>query len=833
MWHGSVNYTRNGLSNNAEQASVSRNPFEIRAFTGWYDQVAADAKDLLAALLSRLEEWLRLAQPFDVYLAALHSLYDLAELECAPAAFKPVYYQAAVVARALRQLEEYRGALAVVATGLGKTVIGSDIAHRLHASGLITRVLLVAPKSVHDDWQTQLDARRVPWKPFTPGTVFRRAKGPRHHQAHELESQLALADMHTLIILDEAHFARNQLVAQEASRQPSRVYRRIVPAIRAGAKILLLTATPYGTSPLNLASLLFLLPDSSPDGLGVDVQWTAGDIGEFVRLPVVTVLGFPHVLDLARKRGDVDNAERAYVEFEGDRRYLPRFLKLRIIPYRPLLEAEVQAAFADNCFAQSQQVPHVWADETGELQKAVTDPVFNTTVAAWMSSPPAFADTIERNLMTAGGGEQLEASGLTDDMEGPDRSQFVLALELGRRNLAIPSAADTTRRSGYRTAMRLSLADRAAQLKPLLNRLRDFSGEADHKVTELGKLIWRHCKEEGLKAIVFVRKPRTALYLEAELRRTFGEAVNVESTAAERRGSAVLKKPLQRSALRHRFSPLSHRAVPPREPISVLICTDADAEGVSLQDARVVINYDLPDGGDTLFQRAGRVLRLTNDPDRDIFFYTFVAAFTSQSAMISRARLRIENAIGRLYRRHASSASILLAQVLPEGAIQDKSLDVDLDTEQFLKDQERLQGWATTKISTPADHLAVLDRHCDRAKSLPPSLHSARSYSGSTKRVFALVEHNHRASPIVFDIDRSKLESMTDLQALDLIACEPNEPAALVAGHLIEHYANEAVRRWCKETSRDIGEVRKICVMYLEPVTAKGGIESLFEDLGS
>jgi hypothetical protein len=830
MWHGSANYTKSGLQGNAEQASVTRDLNHIRGFTKWYDRVAADAQDLLEPLRQRLEEWLRLAEPFDVYLAALYRLYGLSAMEVAPEAHRPVYYQSAIVARALRQIEEFRGAVAVVATGLGKTVIGCEVAHRLHAAGRITRVVLVAPKSVHGDWQAQLNSRRVPSSAFTPGSVFRRASGPEHHQAAALETQLRLADERTLIILDEAHFARNQLLAEHASRRPSRVFRRLGPPVRSGARILLLTATPYGTNPQNLASLLYMLPDSCPGGLGLAVRWTAGSIYDFIRLPVVTVLGFPHLLDLARKRGDIDDAGRPFIQFQNERRYLPRSLKLRRIVYRPFLESEILSVFGEGCFAQSHRVPHIWADEEGEVHQGVTDSVSNTTIAAWLSSPPSLHDTLARNLATTDGGDQLEAVALTRSGHRSHNGQLEFSLVWDERAPAssYPAMSPASSLAGYGTAMLLPLETRARSLTPLMQRVQQLTPDADHKLTELGKLIWRHCAEESVKAIIFVRKPRTALYLETELRRTFGGTISIASTACERHGKARLRRPVQRVALRERFSPGSHRVIDVKDPLSVLICTDADAEGVSLQDARVVINYDLPDGGDTLFQRAGRVLRLTTDPDRDIYFYTFVPTWTATNQLIPRVRQQVEYMVGRLNRRHAKSASILHAPVLPEGTGEDKSLSVDVETEQFLRDQEAVHGWAGIKVSSPADHLAVLDRNGTRARDLPVPLHSARDYDGEVRRMFVLIQCSRDIIPVVFDVDHETIEARTDLEALDLVACGTDEKRALVLGSDVESLANVAVRKWCDKNAVQIADVRKICAMYLQPRALNQGLPGLF-----
>jgi phosphatidylserine/phosphatidylglycerophosphate/cardiolipin synthase-like enzyme len=93
IWHGSSNYSRKGLCQSAEQVSVSRDPEQICLFRNWYDNVTQNARDLLAELIRKLEDWLNLATPFEIYLKTLLLLNDLAEYPLCPGAYSPVYYQ--------------------------------------------------------------------------------------------------------------------------------------------------------------------------------------------------------------------------------------------------------------------------------------------------------------------------------------------------------------------------------------------------------------------------------------------------------------------------------------------------------------------------------------------------------------------------------------------------------------------------------------------------------------------------------------------------------------------------------------------------------------------
>ena len=76
--------------------------------------------------------------------------------------------------------------------------------------------------------------------------------------------------------------------------------------------------------------------------------------------------------------------------------------------------------------------------------------------------------------------------------------------------------------------------------------------------------------------------------------------------------------------MRCRFSPVSNGYEPSPDSPDVLICTDADGVGVNLQDASVVVNYDLPHGANGLIQRLGRVLRPSPTPGRTLTVLSLV-----------------------------------------------------------------------------------------------------------------------------------------------------------------------------------------------------------------
>ena len=91
-----------------------------------------------------------------------------------------------------------------------------------------------------------------------------------------------------------------------------------------------------------------------------------------------------------------------------------------------------------------------------------------------------------------------------------------------------------------------------------------------------------------------------------------------------------------------RFSPDSNnrrREVPADQELRVLVATDVLSEGQNLQDAAIVVNYDLPWAIIRLIQRAGRVDRIGQQAD-EILCYTFLPADGVERIIRLRARVR-------------------------------------------------------------------------------------------------------------------------------------------------------------------------------------------------
>ena len=809
-WHGSANSSTNGLTGQSEQATVILDPVHIRRWRDWFHEVAATARDLHEALIKALEEWLAMADPFDVYLKALLHLLDVPDLDRERGALPPVYYQKQLAAWAVRQLDAYGGALLVVATGLGKTIVGAEIAGLLRATDEIGHVVLLAPHSVHPDWETQLRGRGIPSNMFDNRLLFQRSSDKDWHQISRLIALLEATDSRTLILVDEAHFYRNQLLVHRSGG--SLVIDRLDRATKQGARIVLLTGSAYGTNIQNLDSLLYLLPHRGPGTLEGQGPWQAVSHQHFSTLPPVAVLGYPHVVEMARQRGDVEDGY-PYVDLAlGERRFLPTRLQTQLAVYELPLEEEVAAAFRARCFNQARRMPtRGFSDEEGDIT-TMTDSVYNVTLRGWLSSPLELSRCIVKNLETEGFPDQPRLSGEgSEEVPAGVQPNLWGEVEQDQRR----KKRSSRRAPGYTPKLSLHVDRRRPLLESLRERLASYRNRPDYKAERLLEVLRERRKSDPLKAIVFVEHLATALYLKKMITGQMRK-VRVACTVAS---PEKLEDAGVRADLLRRFSPGSHGRANEDASFDVLICTDADGIGVSLQDADTVVNYDLTAGADKLVQRLGRILRYTPKRGRTLYVYTFLPACVARPEANELVYRQIRDQYERLVGRHDKSSEILQSRILstddhPSTICLDKEVDVASLLEAILP-LERRGGERSM-----ATHLSVLEGHRQRAEALPHTLHSARYHDNAESRLVVLIRCRERCHALVVEPKSQRVVSEDAQVALNLLACPPDEPRMDVSSIGVPgvlDITDKAVRSWSDRRKEELDSVERVAALYMLP----------------
>ncbi len=178
----------------------------------------------------------------------------------------------------------------------------------------------------------------------------------------------------------------------------------------------------------------------------------------------------------------------------------------------------------------------------------------------------------------------------------------------------------------FRPELAKSLQTDTEALLAVLNQAGQWKPEADAKLAALEELLVKTHRHD--KVLVFTQFADTALYLGDEL---------------ERRGlsdfAVITSDTPDPVALARRFSPQSNGGLGPGESeLRVLIATDVLAEGQNLQDAHIVVNFDLPWAIIRLIQRAGRVDRIGQRHDT-IAVYSFLPAEGVDRVIRLRTRL--------------------------------------------------------------------------------------------------------------------------------------------------------------------------------------------------
>lgn len=150
--------------------------------------------------------------------------------------------------------------------------------------------------------------------------------------------------------------------------------------------------------------------------------------------------------------------------------------------------------------------------------------------------------------------------------------------------------------------------------------------EADPKLNELEALLEdRHGTD---KIIVFTQYSDTANYVYRQLKKR----------GLTRIACATGSSKNQTDIVEH-FSPKSNdKDYPDTEQYRVLVATDVLSEGQNLQDAHVIVNFDLPWAIIRLVQRAGRVDRI-GQAANEIFCYSFFPAEGVEKIIRLRSRL--------------------------------------------------------------------------------------------------------------------------------------------------------------------------------------------------
>jgi len=798
----SSNLTFKGLTQQVEGGLVTDKKPEIEYLVEQFDRYFTDAHDLTQDLLDVLRRWLQLATPWDIYLKTMLAFENIQSPKTRYDK-KPVSYQIDMIAQTLRQIRAFDGSMIVASTGLGKTVIAVHVAIHLKEEDLIDNVMIIGPKTVSSNWDTEMMKAGLHCKYFVRQT-FDKKTSKQDHSLKIFEQILQDCEQQRwMLIIDECHEFRNRfqqnlfnLIKNPPER---RAFTRLREFIKKGnLKVLNLTGSPYGTDIDNLNNQLCLLPhkaerrqypsdwftENCPDHQHLFAEetkdanaWYVKKIDQFIQVPVVSQLTTPHV---AKYYGQQDK-QGTYIQFTNEKRYVPD-VTLHTVTFPLIFESELTEIIAKGYFEV--------APKNSRFKKnAMFKDIFNRLVKlAWASSPLALKDILQS---------------IADTPEGQN------SYKLNKICFCTPRE------------------EREKVLRPILTKLEKLSYE-DVKLRALLKIfsrIFNGTVDEQQKVIVFCERRPTVVYLYKKLKENFSDlkiAATIEKSEDDKKYQ--LKNSYEIEEMIKDFAPKSNNKIigDSLDEYDIFLSTDAQGVGVNMQDASIVINYDIAWTPINPVQRAGRILRFWYT-HRMIEVYTFIPKSFSNCGKIpdiQKDLIDIEKRWKNLVLRHEKSSKIIELPVLTVNETEKVNV-TELTSEATMESGELdLDALADLEISPYYEHTAKLQINREYAKTLSDDLISGKSYSGKQPLLYLLIRYNTNYYGMFYNPKTKALNEPDVVEVLRKIACDKNTPTAPIDYDEVDNLTNDCIECWRekhKVTPDELENVERICSLYLIP----------------
>ncbi|MBM3768581.1 MAG: helicase [Acidobacteria bacterium] len=663
---GSSNFTRPGLTQNIElNVQITGTP--VGVLQEWYEEHWEEAEDVTEVMLKTIERHVLEYQPFEVYAKALGQYLAGRELTVGEweKNVSRIYklldgYQREGYGALIKIARKYGGAFLCDGVGLGKTFVGLMLIERLVLREK-KNVLLLVPKSARGPvWQTNLDQHlpELSLGVYTNLVIHNHTDLQRESLRPELEQ---LANRSDAIVIDEAHNFRNPGIAGEGRREKSRY--RVLQDIARGKETYLLTATPVNNSLLDLLHMIELYADEAGSKFAQAPLGIHSLRGHFRSLekeisgkkdaaqddlfdqidPNVIASGAHRILYSDRLVSTiVVQRSRAYVkesqkrEAKGEAifpvREDPKVGEYRFRPIQKKLLDKVEDAFskARPLFSLAAYYPYGYARRAVEedtwikgRQMQVVRLVRAGFLKRLESSTVSFDYScqnlliklltfVKKQATTAKQKRDLEKwqarnAEMIDHVR--ERQAHWQGLEEPEDDLITEDMLDDVEPlSPDDFNIDEILHETYGDLDQLLEFLRDLRGfepKNDGKLAALIQLLKSDPVLSKHKVLIFTEYMTTARYLRDQLIKAGVDGVQQIDSASKIDRATVIR----RFAPYYNGSSSAKLAAAGEAETRVLISTDVLSEGLNLQDATRLINYDLHWNPVRLMQRIGRVDR--------------------------------------------------------------------------------------------------------------------------------------------------------------------------------------------------------------------------------
>ncbi|AVQ12409.1 Type III restriction enzyme, res subunit [Leptospira santarosai] len=635
---GSSNFSESGFTDNRELNLTNSDRLHYDHLMNWFEKIwnssAVELNDSLIEVVdseknSRSKGFPTSIglSPFELYLFLIrHYIGELTKERLEKTDLLAEFQQVGAE-NVLGKLEILGGAIVSDSVGLGKTFTSAEVIRRFREKG--ERVLIVAPPTLIPQWKETLESFfNISESDF----VQFLSQGKLSQENQDNIQALKNGKEFGLIVIDEAHRARNRdtfIYQNIRNLQPQDISRQ--------SAILLLTATPFNNSIRDLQNLVSLC---TTDAKLYAAGFSPNSFDKF------------HEKIKSLKREKNVSSLSADVEFQKSiqeiRNLLNGIMLLRMRSsikknYKNIAIAGKTLEFQD---PEVRKLNYSYSRNHHDLFKELGSFLEKLRLPHIVLSNPKSGKTLSY-LYVLFLYKRIESSlyafyiSLTNIIE--KENELLKELESGN---TIEELLEKYNR--YRLQSEIIDSDESSALFEDSSESDEEENEKDsslhftavevklwieNDISQINIFIDRHLKPllkdpklpislidpkletyvrtlkttRFRKCMTFSEYKDTAKYIEFHLKDTDSDENHFKSDMVTS-GDPELKLKLSR------FAPRGQRVnVSPGEELDILIATDVLAEGVNLQDADLLINFDLPWNPMRIVQRVGRVNRIGSE----------------------------------------------------------------------------------------------------------------------------------------------------------------------------------------------------------------------------
>lgn len=669
---GSSNFTYPGLTENVEM-NVQITGTQVNTLQKWYESYWGSAEDVSPQILRVIERHTREYTPFEVYVKSLQEFFrghemTAGEWEQSSSKMYPILdeYQKEGYRALQKIISQYKGAFLCDGVGLGKTYVGMMLIERLVVHER-KRVALFVPKAArYDVWERDIRRYlRYLGGDFSNLVIFNhtdllRSSGDYQYRLDRVKE---LADV---IVIDEAHHFRNPGIKGQPGEIKSRYWR--LYDIAKDKAVIFLTATPINNHLIDFQHLIELFSRrENPDyfkGAPLGIHSLSGHFRKLEKVLEKIVEDqaiVEHDADVETNQAEAEQVlwsddlfralvvqrSRAYVkksqeQHGGNKAIFPKREPPKVVNYqlrktyghllemverafekeKPLFSLAVYYPMAYYIGPELEKQERAWKENR---QKSVVRLIRIQFLKRFESSARAFEFSCETLLL------KLLAWVKKHSISQSEKKRYERWMDQNRDLLkrVHEDQHEFEEDEPDEDIVDQEMLDEVEFLSPkeykvdeiltetyldldeivkFIEELKRFKPDNDDKLKALINLLQSDPELKDQKVLIFTEYMATARYIKKYIENAGFKDIDEIDSSTDRDRTDII---------RH-FAPYYNRP-PEGDPLQgidretrILISTDVLSEGLNLQDAARLINYDIHWNPVRLMQRIGRVDRRLN-----------------------------------------------------------------------------------------------------------------------------------------------------------------------------------------------------------------------------